>query len=283
MNKIGININTSKDISGKILNFIKECIFNEDSSINVKIFKDCYGLESIQPNDFDVIIVLGGDGTILSTARVLCKYDIPILGVNTGHLGFLTEVEMDEVSFAIKSLFNGEYSVENRIMLKCTLNDNLGKNYYALNDVVISKGILARILTYEILIDEKHYMEFTADGVIISTPTGSTAYSLSAGGPIIYPTLKLISITPICPHSLGFRTIVIDSSSNICIIIKKKYESVFLTLDGQESVKLSDTDKVNVSDSIFQCKLIKLNNYDYFDILRKKITLRTDEYEGEKI
>lgn len=281
MNKIGININTSKDISRKILDFIKQCIHNEDNNIIVTVFKNSCGLQNIKPDDLDVVIVLGGDGTILSTARALCKYDIPILGVNTGHLGFLTEVEMNEVSFAINSLLKGEYYVENRIMLKCNLSNTLEKSYYALNDVVISKGMLSRILTYEILIDEKHYMEFTADGVIISTPTGSTAYSLSAGGPIIYPTLKIISITPICPHSLGFRTIVIDSNSNISIIIKKKYESVFLTLDGQESLELSDIDKVNVSNSEFQCKLIKLNNYDYFDILRKKITLRTDE--GEEI
>lgn len=276
MKKIGININTSKDKSGKILNYLIKSMYNEDKEVQIYTFKNSQGLKDKTVSEIDAFIVLGGDGTILNTARLLCRYDIPILGINTGHLGFLTDVEANNVSYAVKSLFGGEYIIEDRMMLKCSLNtQNDKKEYYALNDVVISKGILARILTYDIVIDDKTYMEFTADGVIVSTPTGSTAYSLSAGGPIIYPTLSLLSITPICPHSLGFRTLVIDKKSSICIEIDKNCESVFLTLDGQENIELKDIPKVYISASPFACKLIKLKNYDYFDILRKKITLRS--------
>lgn len=276
MKKIGININTNKDKSGKILDYLIKTMYNEDKEVQISIFRDSEGLKGSGISELDAVIVLGGDGTILNTARLLCRYDIPILGINTGHLGFLTEVETNNICYAVKSLFSGEYIVENRIMLKCSLNTaNQEKEYYALNDVVISKGILARILNYDIVIDDKTYMEFTADGVIVSTPTGSTAYSLSAGGPIIYPTLSLLSITPICPHSLGFRTLVIDKKSSICIEINKNCESVFLTLDGQESVELKNIPRVYVSASPFACRLVKLKNYNYFDILREKITLRS--------
>lgn len=282
MKKIGININTSKDIEGKILDFIRQSVYNENENTEIVVYKDSYGLDSIRYGELDAVIVLGGDGTILGTARTLAKYEIPIMGVNIGHLGFLTEVESSDFSHAIKSIFKGNYYIENRMMLQCNF-EVCGKEkmYNSLNDVVISKGTLARILRYEIKIDGKLYTSFDADGVIISTPTGSTAYSLSAGGPIIYPTLNLIEITPICPHSLGIRTIVLDCNSKVEIIIKEKYGSIFFTVDGQESIELGDCNNVYICMSPFKCKLIKLNDYNYFELLRKKITYRTKECEGD--
>jgi NAD+ kinase len=282
MKKIGININTSKDINGKILDFIQKSVYNESRDAEIEIFRDSKGLNSSESGKLDVVIVLGGDGTILSTARTLAELEIPILGVNTGHLGFLAEVESADLSYAIKSLFNGNYHIEDRMMLQCHFqSSNCKKMYNSLNDIVISKGTLARILKYEIHIGDKLYTTFTADGVIISTPTGSTAYSLSAGGPIIYPTLSLIEITPICPHSLGLRTIVIDGKSRIEIRVKDKYGSVFITVDGQESVELDEYDAVEVAMSPHNCRLIKLNNYNYYELLRKKITSKTKECEGD--
>lgn len=280
MQNIGINVNSSKDSEGKILNFIEKLVRNEDKDVNIKVFKDSYGLEKVETANLDAIIVLGGDGTILSTARVIAKYEIPLLGINIGNLGFLAEVECIESEKAIKNLFLNNYYIEDRMMVQCSLDNNKDISI-ALNDIVLSKGTLARIVKYEIYIDGKYYTTFAADGVIVSTPTGSTAYSLSSGGPIIYPTLNLLSITPICPHSIGIRTLVMDGKSKVEIKVRKNYESVFLTVDGQESKELSDADNIIISASPYKCRIIKLNGYDYFDILRKKITYRTKECEGD--
>lgn len=281
MKNIGINVNTEKDINGDILKFITDTIKKIMVDSNITIFKDSNDLHDIKYNKLDFIISLGGDGTLLGTAREVAKYNLPILGVNIGNLGFLTEVVSTEFPYAIKNINEGRFKVEERVILNCKVeNDEEQKEHIGLNDIVVSKGTLARMAKYEIYIDDKYYSSFTADGVIVSTPTGSTAYSLSAGGPIMYPTLKLMSITPICPHSLGVRTMVIDGNSKVNIAIKRKFESVFLTVDGQQSFELKEKDKIEVTMSNLKCKLIKLDNYDYFDILRKKITLRTKECEG---
>jgi NAD+ kinase len=283
MKSIGINVNTSKDINGTILNYAISTIKDIFPEALIKVFKDTMGLKDNSLNFMDFIISLGGDGTLLGTAREIAQFNIPVLGVNIGNLGFLTEVESSEFRNAMEDIKRNAYKIEERMMLKCTVkNEEREAIYISLNDVVLSKGTLARMAKYEIYIDDKFYSSFTADGVIVSTPTGSTAYSLSAGGPIMYPTLKLMSITPICPHSLGVRTIVIDSNSKVRISIPKKYESIFLTVDGQQSEEIKDKDIVLVSLADLKCKLIKLNNSDYFNILRKKITSRTKECEGDK-
>jgi NAD+ kinase len=283
MKNIGINVNTEKDMDGDILKFITDTIKNIIPDSSITIFKDSNDLHNIGNKKLDFIISLGGDGTLLGTAREVAKNNLPILGVNIGNLGFLTEVVSTDFAYAIKNIKEGKFKVEDRIILNCKIENNEEvKNYIGLNDIVVSKGTLARMAKYEIYIDDKYYASFTSDGVIISTPTGSTAYSLSAGGPIMYPTLKLMSITPICPHSLGVRTMVIDGDSKINIAIIRKFESVFLTVDGQQSFELKEKDKIEVTTSPLKCRLIKLDNYDYFDILRRKITLRTKECEGGK-
>ena len=283
MKNIGININTTKDKDGKILKHIKDTIIEYMGNIDIFIFKDSIGLESTEHKDLDLIIALGGDGTILRTSRNLNNASIPILGVNIGNLGFLSSVELLEFGNAMKNIIEGDYYVEDRMMLNCTLPYRGGVEVYtALNEIVVSKGTLARIVEYEIYIDNKFYTAFTGDGLIISTPTGSTAYSLSAGGPIIYPNLDVIALTPICPLSLSMRTIVLDSKSEISVSIKGEHESIFLTLDGQRAIKLNNYEKMVVSVSNKKCRLVKLNNYNYFDILRKKIISRTTDCEGER-
>lgn len=285
MRNIGINVNAKKDKNGEVLKSIVQNIHNVMGDANLTVFTKTEEFKKAELNKIDFVISLGGDGTILSTARELCEYEIPILGINIGHLGFLTEVEVSDFCYAISCIKNNEYYIEDRMMLQCNMensNKNISYTYNALNEIVLSKGTLSRIVKYGIYIDDKLYTNFTADGIIVSTPTGSTAYSLSAGGPIIYPTLKLISITPICPHSIGVRTTVIDSNSNICVEIKKKYGSVYLTVDGQESLELNEIDKVSVIASPKVCKLIKLKSNNYFNILREKITSNTKEYEGDK-
>jgi NAD+ kinase len=281
MKNIGININTTKDRDGKIIKYIQDTITENMGETNIFIFKDSIGLENAKHKDLDIIIALGGDGTILRTSRNLNNASIPILGVNIGNLGFLSSVELLEFGNAIKNISEGNYYVEDRMMLNCTLPYRGGnEEYTALNEIVVSKGTLARIVKYEIYIDNKFYTAFTGDGLIIATPTGSTAYSLSAGGPIIYPNLDVIAVTPICPLSLSMRTIVLDCKSEISISIKGEHESIFLTLDGQRAIKLNNYEKMVVSVSNKKCRLVKLNDYNYFDILRKKIISRTTDCEG---
>ncbi|MBU3189164.1 NAD(+)/NADH kinase [Clostridium bowmanii] len=283
MKNIGININTTKDRDGKIMKYVKDIINKYIDETNIFIFKDSKGLENIKYNDLDIIIALGGDGTILRTARNLNNSNIPILGVNIGNLGFLTSVELLEFENATKKVFEDEYYVEDRMMLNCTLPlRGEPEKYIALNDIIVSKGTLARVVKYELFIDNKFYIDFTGDGLIISTPTGSTAYSLSAGGPIIYPNLDVIAITPICPLSLSMRTIVLDSKSEISISVKSEQESIFLTLDGQRAIELNNYEKILVNVSNKKCRLVKFNDYNYFEVLRKKIISRTTDCEGEK-
>jgi len=276
MRSIGINVNSSKGIDDSTLNSMIEVIKDNLKDVEVKCYKDSEGLEKEESRNLDLVISFGGDGTILRTARALSNYEVPILGVNIGNLGFLTEVERGDFESAIRKLQKEEYNIEERMMLNCVVSNDKGtREYAALNDIVIAKGTLARIVKYNIEIDDKHYTEFTGDGVIIATPTGSTAYSLSAGGPIIYPSLNLITITPICPHTLGARTMVIGAESKVSIDVMKKYENVYLTVDGQEAFELEDMDKISITMAYLKCKLIKFEDYDYFNVLRKKITSRT--------
>lgn len=277
MNSIGINVNTKKDPDGKILDYVTSILYQEFKGIKVKVFNDSMQIKGAVNEARDLMIVLGGDGTILSTSREIAQFGIPIFGVNFGHLGFLTEVEAIEFREGIREIFKGNYFIEERMMLNCSVNGVNSSQNVALNDVVIAKGTLSRIAKYDIEIDENYYTSFAADGIIISTPTGSTAYSLSAGGPIIYPNLNLVSITPICPHSIGIRTLILDGNSKISIKVRDNKEEIYLTFDGQVSLKLKEANEIRISSSKFKCKLIKLNNYNYFDILRKKLLSQTSD------
>lgn len=284
MKNIGLIINSTKDENGeiqqKVINFLKSSI----EGMSLKLFDRLDKITEDAIKDLDFVISLGGDGTILSTARAVAKHHLPILGINIGNLGFLSSAEFSDIKQCIGKIIDGEYEIEERLMLKCTFKlGNYINEHYLLNEAVISKGTLARILEYGIKIDGKYYTNFKADGIIISTPTGSTAYSLSAGGPIMYPTLDLIAITPICPLSLGIRTMVLDSNSEVNITVKKKYQSVYLTLDGQEAFEMKDDDIITITKAPWKCKLIRVKGYDYFEVLRKKIISRTKECEGDNI
>ncbi|NMM61367.1 NAD(+)/NADH kinase [Clostridium sp. P21] len=283
MKNIGINVNTTKDDKREVLDFIIKTIYNECKDINVSVYNDCIGLNTEKSHELDMIIVLGGDGTILNTARQVAKYNVPIFGINIGHLGFLAQVESSDIESAIKSILEGEYTIEERLMLKCSYRqDGMIKTSIGLNDVVLSKGVIARIVKYKIHIDGRYYNTFAADGIIMSTPTGSTAYSLSAGGPIIYPTLNNFILTPMYSQTLGTRTIVLDGKSNISINFSKNDEDIFLSIDGQEFIKLDKTETIDICAAENKCKLVKLNSNDYFDTLRKKVTFRAKEYYGEQ-
>lgn len=282
MKKIGVNINNSKDSDRKIRNYIKKILTEQNSKVEVEFYDNLKNIKNYCNDVPDIFIVLGGDGTILNAARNLATLEVPIFGVNIGHLGFLTSVELAKFETAVRKIYNEEYYIENRMMLKCSyIQNKIRKEFYALNEVVLSTGILSRILKYKIKVDGKYYMDFKSDGIIISTPTGSTAYNLSAGGPVVYPELDLISITPICPQLSNMKTIIVNGKSNINVYDINVNKSTFISMDGQKPMEIGDVNFVEINSLENQCKLVRLNDYDYFEVLRKKIILKTNECEGD--
>jgi NAD+ kinase len=225
------------------------------------------------PSLVDVIIVLGGDGTMLSVCRLVGDKGIPILGVNIGGLGFLTEVQKDELYDILENVLTEKCPIEERMMLTAYVyrNNECVAEYIAMNDVVVTKGALARIIDLETYINHTYVNTFKADGLIVSTPTGSTAYALSAGGPILYPTLNSLVLAPICPHTLTNRPIVLPDDVLIEIVLRSQTEDVFLTLDGQVGFSLMLNDIVEVRKSLFTTKLLTPCGKDYFQILRTKL------------
>ncbi len=228
---------------------------------------------SEMPELVDVVVVLGGDGTMLGAARLVAEKGIPILGVNLGGLGFITEVNQSDIFTAIDTMLKGECTVEERIMIQADIvrDGEVMTTYTVLNDVVITKGALARIIDLETYIDHSYVTTFKSDGLIMSTPTGSTAYNLSAGGPIVHPVLDCIVLTPICPHTLTNRPIVLSGESLIEVGLKSESEDVFLTLDGQIGVSLEKGDVVEVRKSPHKTRLFIPCERDYFQVLREKL------------
>ena len=221
------------------------------------------------PKNVDLLLVLGGDGTLLSIAHVAAQKDIPVVGINLGALGFLTEVPLDEMFLTLDSYLEGnDKIVSRRQMLQAKTKEN---SYYSLNDVVINKGALARMIRCAIWIDGKEIAMTRADGLIISTPTGSTAYSLSAGGPIIQPYIPAIILTPICPHTLSFRPMVISSESQVKVQLLTGGEEVYLTIDGQRGELMKKEDTVTVCQSELKLQLVSSPRRNYFDLLKEKL------------
>jgi len=226
------------------------------------------------PQQADLIIVFGGDGTLLSVARLEHIEMVPVLAVNLGSLGFLTEIGADEIAAVLKKVLESDYVLDKRMMLEVTLvknGDEQGPTFQALNDVVVNKGALARMMDLDTYVNDHYLNRFKADGLIICTPTGSTGYSLSAGGPIVYPSLHLFSITPICPHTLTNRPLIISDESTIRIELMSESEDVFLTVDGQVGVRIERHDRVIVRKSEKTLSLVKSPFRSYFEILKKKL------------
>lgn len=234
----------------------------------------CCDESMVIPKTVDWVVVLGGDGTLLGAARRVGRFGSPILGVNLGGLGFLTGIPFERLYPVIEMMINGRLEVESRVMLetKVLRKGKVVCRFEVLNDVVINKGTLARIIDLDVAINEEFLTTFRADGLIISTPTGSTAYNLAAGGPILYPTMETFILTPICPFTLTNRPIIIPDTSVIQIKMKNKSEeTVVLTFDGQVGFDLYYDDKVIIRKSEKKIKLFRPPDNSYFNILRTKL------------
>lgn len=225
------------------------------------------------PEHCDLIVVLGGDGTLLSVARFIDSRRIPILAVNFGSLGFLTEITLEEMFPTLELILEGRATVQRRMMIDVEVirDGRRFAAYRALNDAVLTKAVLARIIDIDVKIDGHFVATYKADGLIVGTPTGSTAYTLSAGGPILYPSLGAMLVTPIASHTLTFRSLVVPDSSTIEMSLKATQESVFLTVDGQTGLDLQGEDRIRVNQSSSAVELIESPGNSFFDILRRKL------------
>ncbi|MBN2382862.1 NAD(+)/NADH kinase [bacterium] len=225
------------------------------------------------PSEVDLILVLGGDGTLISVARLIGESCIPIVAVNLGHLGFLTEVTIQEMYRVLENVFSGDFDVSQRMLLVTHLYRKGERivSYNVLNDAVINKSALARIIELETWVDGVFLTRYRADGLIVSTPTGSTAYSLSAGGPILFPTLESIILSPICPHTLTHRPIVLPASVSVEVILSSSDVDVTLTLDGQVGFILKEGDLVKIKKAASYIHLIHPKDKDYFTVWREKL------------
>jgi len=220
----------------------------------------------------DLVVVLGGDGTLLSAARVTATADVPLLGVNLGSLGFLTEVPLSALYPMLEAIARGQAPVEKRSLMQCELwrgESKLG-TYLVFNDAVVNKTVLARLNHYDPFVDKMFVASYRADGMIIATPTGSTAYSLSAGGPVLMPTVHGFVITPVAPHSLTHRPLVVPDSVEIEILLRSEEEVAYLSLDGQPGLDLRDGDRVRCRRSEHTVNLFRSEN-DFFHLLRSKL------------
>jgi NAD+ kinase len=231
------------------------------------------GGESFDPSgSYDLVVVLGGDGTLLSVARSLTS-DTPILGVNLGNLGFLTEIGRTELYPTLVDLLAGRYEVEERALLDVVLRRASGESarYRVVNDAVVTKSALARIIEMTVKVDGRLVAAYRADGLIVSTPTGSTAYNLSAGGPIVNPLLPVVMLTPICPHTLSLRPIVVPDTSAVEVTLETRRGEVYLTLHGQEGTTLGFRDTVCVGRAPSGIRVIKSNRRTFYENLRDKL------------
>ncbi len=274
MNRFFIVTNDGKDIDNCVTDKVKtlltaagkECILCRKDE-NKKIIKE------LVPDDIDCAVVIGGDGSLIEVARVLHGKDVPVLGINMGTLGYLTEVEVSHIDEAVNKILSGEYELENRMMLEGIFLN--GKKDVALNDIVVSRKGELRVIHFDLFVNGELLNSYEADGVIISTPTGSTAYNLSAGGPIVEPTASLVVITPICSHALNTSSIVLSSEDEIMIEIGNgrngTTEEVFVAFDGTDTVTLVTGDKMSICKSNHVTKLMKLSKVSFLEILRKKM------------
>ncbi|HID79457.1 MAG TPA: NAD(+)/NADH kinase [Aquifex aeolicus] len=264
--------------SGEAINFarrVKEIVNREGFRV-VSDQEELDFVEKIAPAEIkncNLCVAIGGDGTFLAAAQRVAPLGVPIIGINLGRFGFLTEIETSEVNNLLPKALRGELPLQERMVLEVFLENDKGRKFigYAINDIVISKSALARMIDISIDTSLGHLGTISGDGIIVSTPTGSTAYALAAGGPIVYPTLDAKILVPICPHTLTQRPLVVAGNVAIYLKLKTDYSQVYLTVDGQFGEEISVKDKVIVQKAPFKLKMVVHPYRSYFDLLRIKL------------
>ncbi len=281
MNRIGLIANASKPDALKLLTDLVDWLTEQGIEVLVEnepaglIGRDAIGASETEVVSTDLIVVLGGDGTILRASRLAAPRGTPIMGVHFGQYGFITEVHPPEAKSALQRVLSGDYQISERLMLRVRLtrNDVEVGSWTALNDVVVSKGPLARLLSLHTSVCDKPIATYAADGIIVSTPTGSTAYSLSAGGPVVNPNVAVMIITPICPHTLNARSLVVPDTESIQIAAECRGDEsdVMLTVDGQLGIRMQSNDILDVSRAEFAAKIVTWDPWSFYAKLQSRL------------
>lgn len=280
MKKFILITNCTKDPDNSFTDHIRQYIMSRGCEVVTCIdngLPDCDAIRDNIREDTDFIIVLGGDGTIIRNARLSCRYEIPILGINIGTLGFLSSVERNEAEGAVDSLLRGDYGIEERMLIEAEFvkADKSLTSHLAVNDIVISRKGVSRLINTKISVNDDVVNTYSGDGVLVATPTGSTGYNLSAGGPVVTPEARLMVITPICPHSLNDRSIVVSSHDVITVKLdtagKSRDAEAIVTFDGQESETIGTDDMLVIRKAAVGVKLIRFKEKGFFKVLYKKL------------
>lgn len=281
MKTIAIYPNINKDESAQVMERIRSYFADKQDRVRIVMSRsiaeifNCpeYGIDDLDNEPIDLGLSIGGDGTLLGVCRKLYTRKIPACGINIGRVGFLTDIELTELESRLDNLLNGEYQVVERTVISGSVLSQGNRRMlgHAINDVVIGKGGLSRMLSLSMRIDDTMINDYKADGVIVSTATGSTAYSLSAGGPIVNPSVPALLITPICPHTLDARPMIIPDDEEVQIYIAAVHQDIQMTFDGQESFQLLPGDVVYIRKGKNPARIIKFGDKNYYDTLKSKL------------
>ena len=266
---------SASDILGKLIPWLRKknyLIFLDTSTAAIIGETSTHDKRSVS-EQADLLVALGGDGTLLGVARAAHPYNVPILAVNLGSLGFLAAISIEELYPTLENILAGKFEIENRMLLNACVwrNGDKVENHNVLNDIVINKSVVARVINLQVFVNDQYMTSYRADGLIIATPTGSTAYSLSAGGPIIHPSMHTLVLSPICPLMLTNRSILIPDQSVIQVKLSGKYDDVRITLDGQEGYDMKAEDILEIKKTKTTLQLIRGPNKNYYQILRDKL------------
>ncbi len=273
VNRIGVVVNTTKKGIGKVVDQLVDLVSGHGADVLMcgdledGVSRELVSEEKLV-SDSEIVIALGGDGTILYAAGLVQASSTPILGVNLGRLGFLADSAPGELENAIDRLIEGDYRVDDRLAIEAIVGDT---SAFSLNEIVIEKGVLARLIELKTWIGDVPVSSFWGNGLIVSTPTGSTSYSLSAGGPVLHPSLDSLVITPICPHSLSQRPLVVPADQQICVEVVAEHADIILTADGQTVKNMTPDDRVTIRRSDRRVRLIDLQGLSFYELLCRKL------------
>ncbi len=281
MKNFAITINPYSNNLPGIISLLEE--LHKEKGLNIYCFEDqkilfpetIQSFETVDATKLDCILVFGGDGTILRSKNYSLKYDAPILGVNLGRLGFLSDISLPELKKVVDLLLLNKFKIQSRMLLKCIVKRHNRTVYtdQALNDVVVYKGVTPKLIDIKIFSNKRYIIDTRCDGIVVSTPTGSTAYSLSAGGPILSPIMDAIILTPLNPHILSVRPMIFPASDNVSLRINSSHAETILQLDGENKFQLFEKDEILVTSANEKVNFIKLTNKTFYQILRKKMHL----------